>query len=353
MNHSLRCLVLVVGCLLALRQAASAAPKPDAAEVEQMAVRQRASIREGRVTLDVVEHEADGKVKKYEARMWLSGESMRSDFNHPQKEKGASRLISCVPCERPSHYLNARFVTGFEKPQAVMLGPLNARTRATAEVCDLRTVGLLPISLGILYGHQVRDIIAVDRMPPTARETEWNGRRCQVVESRTKDGGTRAVWVVPDYEHSIVRAELRGTSSGKPYLYSVESQLQQYGPRNTWYPKTVRFENRVDNKVVAREDISVREADFGNVDPVTFTIQGLGLPAGTVVSDGKSSRVWDGKELTSRNLPTNRNLPQAVDEPAPARTWFTILAVAFALVAVAAAIFLYFRGRGSSTEPSA
>ncbi|MBY0231661.1 MAG: hypothetical protein K2W96_20440 [Gemmataceae bacterium] len=351
MNANLMRLLAVAASLLALAKRAAADPLPPPEAAEQAALRERAAISEARIVLEVsIRDESEGGARAVEKRMWLSGDSLRSDTHLKKGEKDEQRLIVCVPCERPDSYLSTRLLVGQGHANVIALGPMSPGIRSKAMVTDPRTLGLLPIRLGVHHGHTLQSFIPPDRAAPTIKETGWKGKRCLVIESKLNDGGSRSAWVVPEWGHGVVRVEIRSTSDGKAHVASTESELAQHGPSKTWYPASTVYEESVDGKVAAREEVTVREAEFGPVDPVAFTIKGLGLPKGTPIQDKRRLLVWNGTELVKRTLPDKVTLPQPVDEPASSRSWFTILAVGFACLAALAAVFLFLKRRAEAAS---
>jgi hypothetical protein len=91
-------------------------------------------------------------------------------------------------------------------------------------------------------------------------------------------------WFSPKKLGAIVRAEALGDRNQQSFMDSVDSDLEYYEPAKLWFPVRCRFEAKIDGRTRCEETVEVRIIQLGQpVDPKSFTLAGLGIPAGTGV----------------------------------------------------------------------
>ena len=85
---------------------------------------------------------------------------------------------------------------------------------------------------------------------------------------------------------------------------SIDIDIKKY-EGDVWFPMTVIFQRKKDEKLVYRNVVTVSDATFNQpVDPKVFTLTGMGIPAGTpiVYKNGPPhpATMWNGKEVVLR-----------------------------------------------------
>lgn len=126
------------------------------------------------------------------------------------------------------------------------------------------------------------------------------------------------------------------------YMRSVATTLKQHG--TIWFPQEVVFQIQKGGKVVTEEVVTVEDAVFDAVPTNAFTLGGLDLPKGRLVTVGSKVQIWDGQRLVD---PADLYDHQTqVQSPTPMRR--IALVASFALAGAACLILMWRLKRGKT-----
>ena len=139
----------------------------------------------------------------------------------------------------------------------------------------------------------------------SAETVELNGETVTLVHATLPTGSRYRCWFNPSKGGSVIRVALTGRPDGagaeQPGLL-IENEPVLDGPSGLWFPKRTRSRRYVDGQLAEDVWVEVEAAELNRPpDPAAFTLAGLNLPLGTVVSDAVSgvSKVWDGDKLAT------------------------------------------------------
>jgi hypothetical protein len=135
--------------------------------------------------------------------------------------------------------------------------------------------------------------------------------------------------ILPEQGSSVVYLSSRFVSGGKEFFDELTCENQIYSDQGIWYPKSCRYERRINGQLQKSELTTVQEALI-NVppDPLKFTIEGMDLPAGKAVGLPNGVKYWNGEKLVDRET-----LPEIVVPSRDKNGWTIAIAFGFAVLA--------------------
>ena len=190
----------------------------------------------------VVTYESDGVVTRYSTEV---------------DEAGRKRVVSIQPKSDDSVLIDPRF-----------LG-----------MCTSNALNLSNQSLESIVGR-------TDRVKSSVSVCERHGETCEMVEYVREDGRNVRLWISPSKGYSVVAIETSGgTEDDRKYVLRVESSVELNTRSGVWFPVKVQTEEVVDGATVESSVTSVRVKTLNaNLDETVFSLAGLGLPKGQIVS---------------------------------------------------------------------
>ena len=231
-----------------------------------------------------------------------------------------------------------------EAPIAAQTGPRSRGKQFESKFFDIRILGMIPLSFGLLHHHGFEDFYEyADRYDCELEQATLDGR--EVIRSiyrRKKDEKLVTLWICPELDHSVVQAEFTtAISSPEVRTHRIHSRFEKRDS-DFWFPVECEFTFHRNGTLAGHELCKVSKAEFNiAVDPVSFTLAGLELPAGSFVVELTNSKkeaeptptenqpnppvantkVWDGKELV---MPST-SAPNPSENPIEKRSgwvWF-------------------------------
>lgn len=153
------------------------------------------------------------------------------------------------------------------------------------------------------------------------------------------------IWYAPNFDGSVVKCKTEFTRSEGVFQDEMECSEFRKDIGDVWFPHTILYTQRLNNKLLVSERISVEAAKFNvELKEEEFTLAGFNVPVGTTVLECPSvtqlTRTWNGKELFSSSS----------DKIQTARSGsvFRVPLLAINLIAIAAILMvMYLRKRGS------
>jgi hypothetical protein len=162
----------------------------------------------------------------------------------------------------------------------------------------------LSLRLNFIIGSPLRDRFAM-------AATTWEGKEAQRISFTMTDLHIDIEYdVVPSLSYNIVRMSALSAGPGAPPLgVTLNAKLQEIAA-GLWFPKTVNYEERADEKVTQSEILTIR-ADNINRSPnsETFTLAALIPQDKTVIHDLRPTPekpekvyIWDARSDDMRVL---------------------------------------------------
>lgn len=110
---------------------------------------------------------------------------------------------------------------------------------------------------------------------------------------------TTEYWLDPAKNYQPVYISVVGGEGENRHENSLTVTLNKYG--EVWFPQEVVFRAQKGDAVLVEEVATVRKAQFGKpIDPKIFTLSGLNLPVGKIVSNDGKLMFWTGSELVAK-----------------------------------------------------
>ena len=230
----------------------------------------------------------------------FDGTSIRCDHARHAELKGTSHNFFERRVITKSGYIHQNV----EKAKGVDYGPLQDVTWFAADdIFDPRTFGITPAPIAVLKrfsldepGVSMTSVVPTkvvngqqvfEMRQPKVSEQDLAGAKLQLVEW----SGGKATY---NPQRGFALERLETTSGSQKLLLTAEFALF---PGNVWFPARLEFKDERNGKTFHHEVTTV-EADFATpVPPSRFTLQGMDLPTGTLVTDFKKTSLWDGTKL--------------------------------------------------------
>jgi hypothetical protein len=175
------------------------------------------------------------------------------------------------------------------------------------------------------------------------RAESIGGEAVQRVEYERKDGCWIRAWISPAKSYSVLRMEIAARrDDGSEWVTSIECRPKAHNNGAVWFPESVTARKHRNGELIEEEIATIRSAAFNQpVDPALFTLEGLGMPPGHMISDlsNASTGTWDGEKVVPLRAPPP---PPADLEPGIRWTW---VLVSLASAAAAALAFWVLRRR--------
>jgi hypothetical protein len=210
-------------------------------------------------------------------------------------------------------------------------------------VFDPRTIGMLPTWLSGLQSAAIDHCLTrPDRKGTSTRAESIGGEPVQRVEYERKDGCRIRAWVSPAKNCSVLRIEIAKQWEDGKWVTSIECRPKAHNNGAVWFPESVTARKHRNGELIEEEIATIRSAAFNQpVDPALFTLEGLGMPPGHMISDlsNASTGTWDGEKVVPLRAPPP---PPADLEPGIRWTW---VLVSLASAAAAALAFWVLRRR--------
>ncbi len=298
-------MVVVVGGLRA-----SAVAAPTALELERNALAARQELRSGRLKIHASRWSAtdgDDRIVEFEYDIVFDGERIRFDRRQSVLHaKGES-----VEMPPPDKYLGLDDRCMLYSDTLSTSGRITAvtiqETRGTAyrvpvfkgAQFDPRLLGVMPSHSAVLYGLPIEEFLGrADRVKSVVREEKVNGERVWRIDNTYRPGIKARMWIAPRQSFGLVRAEaeLLGRT------HSIQCKLRQDAASGLWFPESVVYQERLKNKVIMEEVLTVEEAEFNvDIDADVFTMAAMDMPSGTyaceIPPNPFGGRIWNGRKL--------------------------------------------------------
>ena len=167
---------------------------------------------------------------------------------------------------------------------------------------DPRFLGMFTSNALNLSNQSLESIVGrTDRVKSTTSVCERYGETCEMVEYMREDGRNVRLWISPSKGYSVVAIETSGgTEDDRKYVLRVESSVELDTRSGVWFPVEVQTEEVVNGATVESSVTSVRVKTLNaNLDETVFSLAGLGLPKGQIVSRFGAGGLeqWDGESL--------------------------------------------------------
>jgi hypothetical protein len=335
--------------------AAYSAQPPSVEEIikrEKEIIQSRTGIRSGRVVLTRTivssrEPMNQGLVQRYVT--YFDGDKMRADVNSTSPlETAFTKTV----------FTKDTFIREGKAFEFVQVYGALTRPKSTIEVPDPRRLGLIAWTFSTIsqLGFEVH-FVRPDRDQFRVEAGIDGGEPIWKVRYRIPRAGRPAFgeyWLAPKKGGMPIYIEVSGGEGNQSTKQSVKVNLRQYGPNGIWFPEQVVFRYFQGASVVDEEVDSVEEAVFGeSVPDRLFTVAGLGLPKGRVVSLDGDLMIWSGERLSPK-IHGEDDALEEVQKPSwnTSRIW--LIALNSIVLACIAAALLWFRWRRSkkSAGPS-
>lgn len=221
---------------------------------------------------------------------WVDGRSVLELTN-----RGSARIAKAV---HGDYFDYTTFATSSGAPSPVVCTDVRFVDRAHVSfhsplkimmtISGMDALETAPEILGSSHRHDV-----------TTTQIRWNGEDAWKVQGGY-DGSRISYVVVPRYEYSIVRFDVRSASNGVSSW--EEASVAEVG-RGIWFPREVRYEIQNSGSPVRDEKWSVTVSDVNKpIDASVFGPIGMHVPPGTPAvhvprSDPREALKWDGIRL--------------------------------------------------------
>lgn len=347
--------------LLALFPIADApATDPSVAEIEQAILKRRRSIQRGIVSFEtkISRSNSDLDVDRF-TTIWFNYDKnkIRSDVvNHwKNRDEPIFRHIQCYNCERPNYYVDYEIRPLKNGSVAMTLAPISDESKKQLDqIIDPRMLGLVALPSGMLRHHHFETVLnSTNRDKPKLRRDRWKGLDCWVISFHNQRGTYFEYWVVPSHGYNVTRNIVKSRPASKvTRITTVETEAAPVGSSGLWFPRTCTCETVRNGKLIEKEVLRITKISLNEpIDNKVFTLAGMDIAPGTTIA-GKQPNgqphawTWTGTSIVDHVNPTF--LPE---QPPPSRRgWLIATAVACAIVAMAALVFYFRRGR---LKPSA
>ncbi len=294
---------------LAVPVLAAEGEKPSAEQLEQAALEyRRETIRSGRLTLESVPEPREGQENLvpltsytgFEYRIVFDGDRIRFGWQGQHPDRVAPDIDWVILSDgmyisdpgrkfavrrgRQSDYEDIREHFQVFDPRA-----LGMSTASPPRLADPRFGG--PLSRA---GRRATAVTRDDIGGVSAWRIDYD--LAEIPEGSRVSAATASVWIAPGQGNGAVRAVERFTVGGMTHVAEVRSILKEYPEGGIWYPVETTTSETDGKKRVAGNTVRVVKAEFNvPVDPVEFTLEGLGLEPGRTVLDGNELMRWRGK----------------------------------------------------------
>ena len=295
-------------------------------------------------------------VREVRARIWFSGNKMRIEQQKLQPVMG--RSATGDPSTK-KYVIAADWYCSYDDVITDRGSPLMAEMGLPDQASDDADW----LRMFRLYGmvHTLPGSLSEDHLEKFLRGRDVVGGR--VVSDRHDDSETETlevVWemtgdrsaaftIVPARGFSILRVVLLSCDPARNSEHVscvTSSELRQWNS-GIWFPSTLNFTLRADEKVMSEEVVTIENADFSHrPEDALFTLASLGIPPGHEVHDRKRQEIldWDGEKLVSGQAP-----PPSDPEAGARRLWFYTSLATGALGAALVAVLLL-RPRAKETS---
>lgn len=286
--------------------------------------------------------------------LWLDGDKLRADVvksgGKPPKDamEPDQRKTFCRNCLQPGH------TTSYSYPRStVSTVPNSAKGASSAgpfsDLIDPRLLGVVLDSAQSMSFRDLNQILASkDRKGAGVETVRQGNEEFYLVTAKTlKAGADVRIWIAPAKGNMVSRIEASGLNDGKPWVYSIESELRSDAASGVWYPARLTHKRVAAGKTEVEETVKVLHAEFNKpIDPVIFTLEGFKLPVGVPVLTAGRNRpdYWDGSKVVDKPLG-----PQTPPTPPPPESdpsgpyptsgmgfpwWYAVAAILFSSAAV-------------------
>jgi hypothetical protein len=207
--------------------------------------------------------------------------------------------------------------------EGLRIDALTEEISTSPYVFDARLLGLGPGSFYSLHAGRMDAFVGGDdRRNVTVAAERLNGSETWRVEyERPSDGSHARYWIDPGKRYSLVKAEADYTRRGNRNQVSMECTVKLWPEGEVWYPETVVYRHRSNDRLTVEETTRVVRARFNHkINPSTFSLSTMDVPRGAGVLElprpPGPSRMWDGEKLVpiiprpdpAAGVPTSRRL---------------------------------------------
>src|SRR5262249_886930 len=130
--------------------------------------------------------------------------------------------------------------TSGDKDFYVSFGTLGDSQFRNVTTIDPRALGVVLAYPSAMYHERVDSLLGMntDNKVLTKDAAKWNAQDCYIVHI----AGTKAktsIWIVPSADYNVVRIETKGFKYPTGSAIILETEIEQYGPKGIWFPKSL------------------------------------------------------------------------------------------------------------------
>ncbi len=221
--------------------------------------------------------------------------------------------------------------------------PKGMKAKHPITILDARALGLYSVDSFQTARIPFESLIARPDVESTSvTEATHEGRPCQKVTYRRKDGCNVEVWIDTDRGPSVLRSITECVSKVATVSEEIVSHVEQHEPSGYWFPTRIQYWYRTNGKVTGTEDLSIKVVSMGtSLPPETFTFAGLGVEPGREVGpvgfENPLQRLWTGEKLVYYD--------GSPIEPMERSSWWVWVVGIGAVVVGAVVLLAWYRGR--------
>jgi hypothetical protein len=290
-------LVLVIWAAIALAPGAGwAAPLTPAEvrEVEDRVLAARRAIRTCELVIVCRYADPAGKAlpaRDYDLHVWWDGLRTRIDRALRPADPAPDRWVDCWQCERDGF----RLCHHPDQRQPQLLGtsafaPITPADGPAERPPDPRTLGLIPFPFLCCYDKPLDTLIGRPGRTNLRGDRTGEGEREVVTiefdASPTLRGRAR---VEPAKGHAVTQVEWVAVGPDRKTLtgtWTLETEYKEVPRTRVWFPAAFTYTDTAGGKETERHRGTVTVASLNErLDPKTFTLAGMGLPPGTVITN--------------------------------------------------------------------
>jgi hypothetical protein len=278
-------------------------PLPTAEDLVSRLHAPRADITRYELVIDA--REGRGGTRPHLRRIWRDGERYRVDHFDQFDGKGAARRrIDCTNGPKPGLFFTIQYDPVFDPGKSGTMRPLGDRHVLIDDRFRLESLGATPEEI-VNQAHQRGLKWYLGRKEWTEKRVErcrWKALPAYRIVLAAPDHAVKPdfeVTVLPCYGYAAVSARMSWTEDGKVQTEGSECELTRVA--GVWLPKSSVYRRRADGKLVAELVQRIEYVGLNkSVEGKAFTLEGMGLIRGTLVSTADGLMRWDGKRLVAQ-----------------------------------------------------
>jgi hypothetical protein len=266
----------------------------------------RSGITSFEVVIDA--QKGEGTARPHIRRVWRDGGRYRIDFLNGFTDKGYARHIDSTNVPQDGMYFSVWYDPVFNPAKTASMKPLTHRRESgIAYPFRFEDLGATPES----FGGQAH-MRGIEWYTGREEWTEKSVERCKwkdllafkivLAAPRHQVKATFEATLLPQRGHAVVHSRMTWEKDEKHEVRTSESILGRIA--GMWLPTSSICSEFSNGKLTAKLTQTIDYVRLNkSPDPKVFTLEGMNLIRGTLVSTEDGLMVWDGSKLVPHRMP--------------------------------------------------